>query len=137
MSLTGAIVTRYNDDSDSDATALRAAVGVGKCWADTAPDSVAMPYIVVDDVATAQVSEAKGQTYRVEEVTIQFDVWATTKASVEEIIELIDDCYVGASLTISNRSHLSTHKINHNTEEEKPRLWHGTIDLLVSVEKSG
>jgi hypothetical protein len=135
MSVVGAIVSRYNLDTDSDATALRDTVGVGKCW-DGVPENKAMPYISVDDVASTLVAETKGQTTRLEEATVQFDVWDTTRASVESILNLVDDCYVGHALTISNRSLLSTHVVGRHCEKEKRRLWHGILDLLVVVEKS-
>jgi len=134
MSLTGAFITRYNDDADSDITALRDLVGTTKAWADIAIDSKATPYLVIKHVTTALESETKGQGKRIMDATVQVDVWETG-GDVDAILDLVEAAYIDHTITITGRNHLSTHLSNRMVEQEKINLWHGLVEFRVLYEK--
>ena len=135
MSLTGAFVTRYNDDVDDDITALRTLVGETKAWADIAIDTKATPYLVVKHITTALESQTKGSSgKRIMDATIQIDVWDSS-GDVDSILDLIETAYLEHPITIANRNHLSTQLNNRLVEQEKINLWHGIIEFRVLYEK--
>ena len=134
MSLTGAFIDRYNDATDDDATAMRDGIGANKAWADSAPDDTALPYIIVKHITTGLEIESKGQGKRIMDATVQVDVWETA-GDVDALLDLIETTYVGNTITITGRSHLSTHFNNRMVEQEKPNLWKGMIEFRVLYEK--
>jgi len=136
MSITAAIVARYDDHVDSDATAMRAELGTDKLWVDKAPEEVGLPYATVTHISSSQESERKSQDARWEEAIIQIDVWSEKKSKVEVVMDKFEDAYIGYRMTISNRRHLATYFDNRLVMQDKINLWHGVLQLRVNVEKS-
>jgi hypothetical protein len=133
VSLTAAIVARFDDDADEPIVALRSGLGTNQFWVDRAPENKAVPYATVKHVATSVVSERKSLTARVEDCTVQIDVWASGKTTVETTLDLFEAAYIGKPLAISNRTWYCTYFNNRMVEEDHLNLWRGMLELSVIV----
>lgn len=136
MSVTAAIVQRYDTDVDAEITTLRNNLGEDKLWAEVVPEATSVPYVTCKVLATNATSETKGLGKWVEESFVEFKVRASTQTAVDTLLDQLEDAYIGKSLTVSNRLHKATHPNNRlSPVEERLNLWLGILELRVVLEK--
>jgi len=98
-SVLGKIVERYDNSTSTEFVALRAAVGADKLWTDIVPEDLAMPYISVSSISTTPESQGKDNSYRTDRVNVQFSTYDTSLASVDNILELLENAILRTTLT--------------------------------------
>lgn len=133
MTLLGAIVDYYENSADATAVTLRSLLP--EMWKDEAPEDVALPYVRLIEVGTGLISEGKNNSYRIDSVTVQFDVFTNGAAAADAILEALENCYLRTTLTVANRNHLATYFNGRNNVEEGD-VDHGILELDFRLEKT-
>lgn len=134
--LAGAMVQRFQNDSDDSIVALRQVIDLGKLWAGVAPAGPAStPYVVISEISRQLVSECKGQLSQIFAVTLQIDCFTTNQSGCEQLLDLLEDAYVGRPLDISPHSWLDC-SVSGRWIEAKDKTVRGILQLQVSVEKT-
>jgi hypothetical protein len=97
IDLIAAIVDYYTNNAG--AGALRNLIGTGKMVADFESDSdVSLPYMIVQELGTTKLSEGFDATFRVDNEKIQFNVFARSRVEVVQLLDALEDCFLGAEL---------------------------------------
>ena len=138
MSISGAIVYRFDTDTDANIIALKTLVGINKMWAERPPETVAMPYIAVTKISTTPIQQSKNNSNRIDQVLVQFDCFDETLASVEAINEAIEDAYLPSELTITGR-YSTGFPVFHEAAafiDPDGGIYHGVIVLKYYIAKS-
>lgn len=140
MSLLGSVVDYFKVGSSSDLTALRAVLAADNMFADRIPAQTQRPFCVLGESGTRRAREAKngGHRSRIEDVSVSFVVYGTSRAEVEAILEALDDAYdsTDAQLTITGRTHLAT-VFADRTSFYDAEGWQGSLTLDFRISKSG
>ena len=137
MSITGAMISRYKNDSDTTAVALRNAVSTLWTNLGPAPKDCPMPYLIFKHIGTTLMGEVSGQRARIERATIQVDCFAKDNSQIETILDLVEDAYVGQTLTINppRVQHMATYFSNRRDDLPEPaNVFHGMVEFKVDVD---
>lgn len=137
MSLLGAIKSYYESGSSTQLTALRAALGTGKIWADDLPPTLDRPFVILSESTTKGLKEpaAGSSRSRVMDVSVGFVVKAIGRASCEDILECLDNAFIDKQLTITGRSHLGTYFTDRSLFWDGQN-WTGELVLTYRVSKT-
>jgi hypothetical protein len=136
MSLLGAIATYADEGTEEEVVALRTALGSSKIWADVVPAEISFPFIALSETNTRLVAERKGTATKVVDITVTYDVSSESRASVEQYLELLEDAFAAAELTMpEGQRHLKTTFGNRYQTWKEGLLWSGTLELVYTVEK--
>lgn len=135
MSLLGAIADYADTGTDEAVVALRTALESAKIWADVVPSEVEQPLIALSETGTRLVAERKTQDKKVVDVTVTFDVYDSSRASVENLLDLLEDAFATVQLSPTNSTHLKTTFGNRTQDWKEGLTWHGALDLIYQIEK--
>ena len=136
MDLIGAIVNHYVNGDESQAVALRAALGTGKLIAGLGRQNRARPYATVDEVDYDKIYECFGMSQRVESILVEFHIYSDTKASLITLLDSFEDCYLNKNLSADNMTILGQPTIEERMSYPEEDHWRGTIQFQYNVQRA-
>ena len=138
MSVLGAVVDYFKTATTTEAIALRDALTA--MYADKVPPTFQEPYCVISEIGSPQAGGSIHSTrlQRIVNSNVVFTVFGKTRAEVETVLELLDDCYLSdeAGLTIANREHISTTYSDRQSLYDS-QGWTGNLQVVIKNGKAG
>ena len=139
-----AIISYYENGTDANAVALRALLGANlKQFAgDFDLEKLPMPYVVVAEGETKSIEVGTNYSWRYEECSITFHVFAATRQAAYEISEAIDTAYVGSAATtaittaVSDRAVLGQPRMESRQPAFRYDNWECNITFSWPLEKT-
>lgn len=144
MSVISAVVDLATNGVSAEAEALRELIGneptriISDCWQGEEP---LFPYVILGELQASVTEQARagGRVNRVEQVLISFTVFGDDRASVESVIQAIDDLYMTKEpghLTSGSFTHMCTTFGNRfSSLDSDTRIWRGQLELLFKITK--
>lgn len=135
LDLIGAIIDYHTNGTETEIVALRDLVPAGRMFSDFDFSNRPRPYINIDEKPAVNMGQAQGSLNRVDEKTIQFEVFAETRSQAVAIVDAIENAYGRKVLEATNGLILGIPRFEGSFTDFPTDHRHGLTNAVYYLEK--
>jgi len=131
-SITAALMSRFNNDTDNDLVNLQDLIG-DRLWVDYADGDTNLDYVVMSHPNTSLMENSSP---RIEDHSVFFDAYSNDGFRVEIILDKLEKAFGEPyTLTMWQRGHVDTFFEGRQVEHED-RVFHGRLEINYRMQKT-